>query len=375
MRIAVNTRFLIPKQLEGYGYFTREVFLRIAEMKPEHNFVFFFDRPFDTSINFPGNVQPVIVNPAARHALSFKWWFDVKIASALRKYKADVFVSPDGFCSLTTTLPQVLVVHDVAFLHYPKLIAKHHLWFYKRYTPKFLKKAKVIATVSEFSKEDIVRNYKINADKILNVSSASKETFKPMDWMQKEIVKQEYADGCEYFIFVGGIHPRKNLMNLLKAFSIFKKWQKTNMKLLVVGRLAWQYNETLEKLKTFKYRDDVKMLGYLPEDKLARVMASAYALVFPSFFEGFGVPVLEAMQCSVPVITSDTSSMDEVGGEAALYANPASPEDIAAQMKIIFKDEQLRNKLIEAGQLQSQKFSWEKTADTMWQCIEKAVSE
>jgi glycosyltransferase involved in cell wall biosynthesis len=375
MQIAVNTRFLIPKQLEGYGYFTREVFLTIAEMKPEHNFVFFFDRPFDSSIKFPGNVQPVIVNPAARHALSFKWWFDVKIARALKKYKADVFVSPDGFCSLTTTVPQVLVVHDLAFLHYPKLIAKHHLWFYKRYTPKFLKKAKVIATVSEFSKEDIVRNYKIDADKILNVSSASKEIFKPMDWMQKEIVKQEYADGCEYFVFVGGIHPRKNLMNLLKAFSIFKKWQKTNMKLLVVGRLAWQHDDTLEKLKTFKYRDDVKMLGYLPEDKLAHVIASAYALVFPSFFEGFGVPVLEAMQCCVPVITSNTSSMPEIGGEAALYANPASPEDIAAQMKIIFKDEQLRNKLIEAGRLQSQKFSWEKTADAMWQCIEKAVSE
>jgi glycosyltransferase involved in cell wall biosynthesis len=374
MRIAVNTRFLIPKQLEGYGYFTREVFFRVAEMNPSHHFIFFFDRPFDSSIKFPANVQPVIVNPAARHALSFKWWFDVKIAGALKKYKADVFVSPDGFCSLTTKVPQVLVVHDLAFLHYPKLISKHHLWFYKRFTPKFLKKARIIATVSEFSKEDIVTTYSVNANKIVNVSSASKEIFKPIDWMQKEIVKQEYADGCEYFVFVGGIHPRKNLMNLLKAFSIFKKWQKTNMKLLVVGRLAWKYDETLEKLKTFKYRDEVKMLGYLPEDKLARVIASAYALVFPSFFEGFGVPVLEAMQSHVPVITSNVSSMPEICGDAALYADPASPEDIATQMKMIFKDEQLRTKLIEAGQLQSQKFSWDTTAQLMWQCIEKAVS-
>jgi glycosyltransferase involved in cell wall biosynthesis len=374
MRIAVNTRFLIPKQLEGYGYFTREVFFRVAEMNPSHHFIFFFDRPFDSSIKFPANVQPVIVNPAARHALSFKWWFDVKIAGALKKYKADVFVSPDGFCSLTTKVPQVLVVHDLAFLHHPKLIAKHHLWFYKRFTPKFLKKARVIATVSEFSKEDIVTTYNVDANKIVNVSSASKEIFKPIDWMQKEIVKQEYADGYEYFVFVGGIHPRKNLMNLLKAFSIFKKWQKTNMKLLVVGRLAWKYDETLEKLKTFKYRDEVKMLGYLPEDKLARVIASAYALVFPSFFEGFGVPVLEAMQSHVPVITSNVSSMPEICGDAALYADPASPEDIATQMKMIFKDEQLRTKLIEAGQLQSQKFSWDTTAQLMWQCIEKAVS-
>jgi glycosyltransferase involved in cell wall biosynthesis len=375
MRIAVNTRFLAQKQLEGYGYFTQEVFLRLAKMHTEHHFIFFFDKPFDSSVDFPSNVEPVIIKPTARHALSFKWWFDVKIPFALKKYKADVFVSPDGFCSLTTSLPQVLVVHDLAFLHYPAFIPKYHLWFYKSYTPSFVKKAKVIATVSNFSKDDIIKTFKVDHNKIVNVGGAAKAVFKPIDWMQKELVKQEYAEGCEYFVFVGGVHPRKNLMNVLKAFSIFKRWQKTNMKLIVVGRLAWQYEGTLEKLKTFKYRSDVKLAGYMPEDKLVNVVASAYALLFPSYFEGFGVPVLEAMQAGVPVITSNVSSMPEVAGDAALYVDPANPEDIADQMKIIFKDEQLRSNLVEAGKLQSQKFTWEKTADLMWQCIEKAVSD
>jgi glycosyltransferase involved in cell wall biosynthesis len=266
-------------------------------------------------------------------------------------------------------------VHDLAFLHHPQFIPKHHLLYYKRYTPKFLRKATVIATVSNSSKNDIRRKYKTAEEKIINVGSAAKTIFQPIEWDQREMIKEAYADGFEYFVFVGGIHPRKNLMHLLKAFSLFKTRQHTNMKLLVVGRLAWQYNDTIEKLKTYKYRDEVKMLGYLPDDELARIIAGAYALVFPSYFEGFGVPILEAMQSGVPVVTSSTSSMVEIGGDAALYADPNDPAEIADQLKTIFKDESLRSQLIEKGKLQAAKYSWDKTAELMWLAIEQAVKE
>ena len=191
----------------------------------------------------------------------------------------------------------------------------------------------------------------------------------PLSWHEKEQVKEGFAEGREYFLFTGGIHPRKNLMNLLKAFSLFKKWQHSNMKLLVAGRLAWQYDEITEKLKTYKYRDDVVLLGYLPDEQLARITAAAYALVYPSFFEGFGLPIIEAMQCELPVITSNTGSMPETGGEAALYADPNDPEAIAKQMLRIYKDEALRERLITAGKIQAAKFSWDKAADQLWQII------
>jgi glycosyltransferase involved in cell wall biosynthesis len=233
----------------------------------------------------------------------------------------------------------------------------------------------VVATVSEFSRRDIIIKYKIPEEKIVNVASAAKPIFQPVEWDQKELIKEAYADGFEYFVFVGGIHPRKNLMNLLKAFSLFKTRQHTNMKLLVVGRRAWQYNETIEKLKSYKYRDEVKMLGYLPDDELARIIAGAYALVFPSYFEGFGVPILEAMQSGVPVVTSSTSSMTEIGGDAALYADPNDPTEIAEQLKKIFKDETLRSQLIDKGKIQASKYSWDKTAELMWQAIEQAVTK
>jgi len=375
MRVAVNTRFLLKDQLEGYGNFINEVFSRITRDHPKHQFIFFFDRAFDQSFLFENNVIAVVITPKARHVLSFKWWYDVKVTLALKKYKADVFISPDGFCSLYTMVPQVLVVHDLAFLHHPKFIQKHHLYYYKIFIPRFLKQAKVIATVSEFSRGDIINKYKVSAEKIINVGSAAKQIFKKIDWQDREVIKEKYADGCEYFIFVGGIHPRKNLINLLKAFSLFKTRQHTNMKLLVVGRLAWKYNGTIEKLKTYMYRDEVKMLGYLPDDQLVQIVAGAYALVFPSYFEGFGVPIVEAMQCGVPVITSTTASMPEVGGDAALYADPNDAIAIADQLKRIFKDEVLRTQLIEKGKIQAAKYSWEKTADLVWQSIEKAVKK
>ncbi|WP_207491988.1 glycosyltransferase family 4 protein [Aridibaculum aurantiacum] len=375
MRIAVNARFLVAGELEGYGYFTKEVFYRVAQQHPEHEFLFLFDREIPTNLALPANVTPLVIKPAARHAFSFRWWFDVKVPLALLKHKADVFVSPDGFCSLTTFKPQVLVVHDLAFLHFPRFIPKHHLFFYKTHTGKFLRKAKVVATVSEFSKADIIKRYKTPAEKIINVGSAAKAVFKPVDWEQREEVKEKYAQGFEYFLFVGGIHPRKNLLNLLKAFSNFKKWQRTNMKLLVAGKKGWMYDDTLGKLKTYKYRDEVILLDYLPEEALAQVVASAYAVVYPSFFEGFGVPIVEAMQCEVPVLTSNSSSMPEVGGDAALYADADNPQAIADNMQRIFKDEKLRSSLIEKGKEQARKFTWDATADLMWNAIEKAVSK
>lgn len=371
MRIAVNSIFLQKNNLEGYGYFVQEIFRRLAKQFPQHEFIFIFDREYDEQFIFSSNIKPIVVAPKARHAFSFKYWYDVKLPMALRSIKPDVLIQPYGFCSLTTNIPQVLVVHDLAFKHYPQFIAKHHLYYYRAYTKKFLNKATAIATVSEFSKSDIVQQYKIDPEKINVVYSAAKNIFKPIDISLQQKTKEKYSDGREYFLFVGGIHPRKNLMNLLRAFSLFKKWQRSNMKLLVAGRMAWQYDDIVEKLKTYKYRDDVVLLNYLPEDELANITASAYAMLFPSLFEGFGVPVIEAMQCAVPVITSNTSSLPEIGGSAALYADPTDADAIAKQMLQLYKDESLRNKLIEEGKVQAAKFSWDKTAELMWEVIEK----
>lgn len=370
MRIAVNTIFLQDKNLEGFGHYANEVFSRLVKQHPEHEFIFVFDRPYSDKFIYAKNILPLIVSPPARHPLGFKYWYDIKAPLALRSLKADVWVQPYGFCSLSTSIPQVLIVHDLAFMHYPGFIPWYHRWYYQWYTKKFLVKATSIVTVSADTQSDILQKYPVvDVKKIEKIPGAARTGFYPLDWFEKQAIKDGFADGREYFLFTGGIHPRKNLMNLLKAFSLFKKWQHSNMKLLVAGRLAWQYEEVLQKLKSYKYREDVILLDYLPEDDLAKITASAYALVYPSFFEGFGLPIIEAMQSGVPVICSDTSAMPETAGDAALYASPTDPEAIAKQMLALYKDETLRNQLIESGSKQAAKFNWDVSAELLWNNI------
>lgn len=373
MVIAINTKALLPGKMEGYGYYIEEIFSRIAIHHPEHQFYFLFDRPFDPQFIYATNVQPVIVNPQARLPILWQLWYNWKLPAVLRKIKADVFVSPDGFCSLRTKVPQCLVVHDLAFLHFPHFITKPHLRFYRKYTGRFLEKAKVIVTVSAFSKNDIVNHYPINPNKIHIAGNAPNAVFQPLEFEEKERIKEKYSAGCEYFIYTGSVHPRKNLINLLKAFSQFKKWQRSNMKLVIAGRLAWKTDEFTKLLSTFKFRNDVILTGYLEKKELAALVASAYAMVYSSFFEGFGVPPLEALQCHVPAIVSNNSAMPEVGGDAYLYIDPERVEDMAEKMLLIYKDEALRSRLIANGKKRLPQFSWDAAAQKMWSCIELAT--
>jgi glycosyltransferase involved in cell wall biosynthesis len=373
MVIAVNTRYLLKGRLEGCGYFIQETFRQLTKQFPQHRFYFLFDRPFDPEFIFSENIEALVLNPPARHPILWKYWYDVQVARTLKKIKADVFVSADGFCSLTTRVPQCLVIHDLAFLHHPESFKPSHMRFLKRYTPRFLKKAAFIATVSDFSKKDLIKQYGTDPDKIMPVFNGVKEIFRPIAPEEREATRQEYTEGREYFIYAGALQPRKNLVNLLKAFSIFKKRQQSNMKLVLAGRLAWKNEAFLESLKTYKYRDDVVMTGYVEEELLARLIGSAYALVYPSFFEGFGVPVLEAMRAGTAVLTSAESSMQEIAGESALYFDPASHQSIADQMMLVYKDESLRAELIQKAREESAPYSWERTSELLWQCIEKAA--
>jgi len=369
MVIAVNTRFLLYENLEGFGYFTKEVVQRLAINHPEHQFHFFFDRLFDERFTFSSNVTPHILTPPARHPLLWKYWFDVKVTAALKKIKAGVFFSPDGQCSLTTKVPQCVVVHDLGFSHHPDGYKKTHWRYYKHYTPRFVKKAKSVLTVSQYSKQDIIEQYQTEEAKIKVVYNGIKEAFSPIGFEEQNRIKDKYTSGTEFFLYAGAIHPRKNLINLLKAFSKFKKRLQSSMKLVLAGRLAWKNNEFLELLKTYKYKDDVVLTGYLEENELAGLMASAYAFVYPSLFEGFGVPVVEAMRCGVPVLTSKASSMEEISEDAALYFDPQNIDDMADKLMRIYKDEDGRRTLIEKGLLVASKYTWEKTADAVWESI------
>lgn len=375
MRIAVNTRFLLEGALEGYGYFTKEVLAILTREHPEHTFHFFFDRPFPAEFLVAPNVTGHVLSPPARHPLLWKYWFDVKVALQLKKIKADVFLSPDGQCSLTASVPQCLVVHDLGFLHYPEGYQKTHLSYYQRYTPKFIRKAKQVATVSQFSKDDLVRQYQVLPERVAVVYNGVRESFVPISFEEQAAVKEKYTGGSEFFLYAGAIHPRKNIVALLKAFSIFKRRLHSSFKLVLAGRLAWKNEAFQSLLKTYKYKDDVVLTGYLPESELTGLMAAAYAFVYPSLFEGFGVPVLEAMRCGVPVLTSKSSAMTEISAGNALYFDPANVDDIAYQLMFIYKNEGERATLIKKGKEIAAAFTWQRTAHLLWDCLVKTAAE
>lgn len=373
MRIAVNTRLLLKGKLEGIGWFTYQTLERIVRNHPEHEFIFFFDRQYDPSFVFGPNVTPVVVHPQARHPVLFYIWFEWSIPRLLRKYKADLFLSADGFMSLSTKVPTCLVIHDLAFEHYPDHFVLSHRLYWRHYSRLFAKKATRIATVSTYSKQDISEKYGVPPTNIDVVYNGAHDEYKPITYQEREEVKKKYADGCEYFVFAGALHPRKNIVNLLKAFIAFKKRQHTNMKLVIVGRLAWKYEEVEQMRQEMQFKDDVKWVGYMNVDELSKVIAGAYALVYASLFEGFGIPILEALQCDVPAIVSNTSSMPEVAGDAALLVDPTDPQDIADKMHLLYKDETLRAKLIANARIQVKKFSWEGSAERLWNCMMKCL--
>lgn len=373
MRIVVNTRFWRLEGLEGYGYFTEQVFRRMAERHAEHDFLFVFDRPVSSPLHLPGNVQVCVVGPPARHPLLWRWWYNWRIPGVLKQFKADVFVSPDGIASLRTRVPQCLVVHDLAFLHNPDWLPASIRRYYRTQVPKFLNAVSSLATVSETSRAELIQRYRIAPDRVDVVYSAAKPDFRLLAAAEKTDIKQRFTDGKEYFLYTGAIHPRKNLIGLLKAFSVFKKRQQNGFKLVLAGRLAWHSGQFETLLSTYKYRADVILTGYVELTTLVALTGSAYALVYPSYYEGFGVPVLEAMQAGVPVITSAGTSMEEIAGAAALYADPGDPASIAEQMNRLYIDEALRRRLIEAGGAVAAHFHWEKTAERVWDCLCKAA--
>ena len=373
MRIAVNTRLLLKGKLEGIGWFTYQTLERMVRDHPEHEFIFFFDRQYDPLFVFASNVTPVVVHPQARHPILFYIWFEWRLPQMLRKYKADLFLSPDSYMSLSTNVPTCLVIHDLAFEHYPEHYVLSHRLYWRHFSPLFAKKAKRIATVSTFSKNDISKGYGIAPDKIDVVYNGAHDEYQPLTPEEREATKKQYADGCEYFVFAGALHPRKNIVNLLKAFIAFKKRQHTNMKLVIAGRPAWKYEEVEQMRNEMAFRDDVKWVGYMNVDELSKVIGAAYALVYASIFEGFGIPILEALQCGVPAIVSNTSSMPEVAGDAALLVDPSDPEDIANKMHVLYKDEALRSRLIANASQQVKKFDWNSTAKKLWESMMKCL--
>ncbi len=375
MKIAVNTRLLLKNKLEGIGWFTYESFKRIVNSHPEHEFHFIFDRPWSEEFIFADNVIPHKISPPARHPLLIYTWYEFALPVLLKKINPELLVSPDAFTSLHTSIKKLTVIHDINFEHYPNQMSWPNFRLYKYYTPRIARNSDCIATVSEYSKKDIVKHYGVSGSKIDVVYNGAHSNFNPLTKVEQQQTKQKYTQGSDYFVFIGALNPRKNLARLFTAFDIFKNTTQNSIKYVIVGEKMYWSSDIKDAFEKMSHKSDVIFTGRLEPGELAKVLGSAIAITYASVFEGFGIPIVEAFNAEVPVITSNTSAMPEVAGNAALIVDPFSIYSIAKAMKTVATDEKLRQNLIDKGRIRKQLFSWDKTAANVWKSIEKTIKQ
>jgi glycosyltransferase involved in cell wall biosynthesis len=351
--------------LEGVGRYTFEILNRICVSHPEHTFYFFFDRKYNEKYVFGPNVVPVILFPPARHPFLFIFWFEWSVRKALKKIKPDVFLSFDAMLSLLADVKSVLVVHDLAYLHYPGYLPGSALWFYRNFMPRYIQKADKIVAVSGFTANDVQSAFGVSDEKISVAWNAL-----PAAYNQQKKADSQRPLEAPYFIVPGAISERKNTINILLAFEKFLQLHPADdIRLVFAGGFMFPLKGEVKKRWTA-----LKMAGNLihidkpDDDQMRQWIAHARALIYVSLFEGFGIPILEGMAMEVPVITSNVSSMPEVAGAAALCVDPLQPEAICSAMEAM-RNEETRVSLIQLGKQQLHKFDWNRSADHIYQCL------
>jgi glycosyltransferase involved in cell wall biosynthesis len=304
-------------------------------------------------------------------------------------FKADLLHCPDFLIPPTLNKNIVLTIHDLAFIRYPEF---NFEWFIKKYTKEVArnaKNAKMILADSQSTKNDIIQFLKINPEKIKVVYLAADSIFKKLADSEKDKnLLKKYGVDKKYILSVGTIEPRKNYITLIKAFDILKsKMLKSNnsntynseeqsagLKLVIVGRTGWKSEPTYNELNNSPYKNDILFLGHIPDIDLVQIYNQAELFVYPSIFEGFGLPVVEAMKCGLPILASNSSSIVEIAPDKNFLVDPDNTEEFAEKIERILKDDKLKKELSEKSQKQSEKFNWIDTAKKVLEIYKKVAN-
>ena len=261
----------------------------------------------------------------------------------------------------------MVVIHDLAYLQYPNQVSSVMLWYYQKYMPQFIEKADQIIAVSQSTSLDIIKHFPASKPKIQVVYNGVRNRGKSILSQEKTAIP---GTDKPYFISIGSIHPRKNTAGLLRAFEKMREQISQEVNLVIIGRKAWKTQSIQWIYDLHKFKNDIYFTGYLADEEMFAYLANSVGLVYVSYFEGFGLPIVEAMACGTPVITSDRSSMKEIAGGAALLVNPEDPADIAAGMTAVLKDLELRENLRNLGLQRARLFDWDKAAESIWSLAE-----
>lgn len=299
----------------------------------------------------------------------------------LHKPRPDVFFTPTHYAPRFSPVPTVISIMDLAYVYFPELFKQRDLYKLENWTRYSALNARKIIAISKSTKDDIIKEYNVEPEKIDVVYPGIKQKNMKSPHGNKRIpLFDKYRISQNFILFVGTLQPRKNIVSLIEAFkkAVSIKGQVLSIKdldLVIIGKKGWMYEEILKRPGELAIEDRVKFLDFVPDEDLGFFYENAICYVLPSLYEGFGLPVLEAMSYGCPVITSNISSLPEAGGDAALYADPKNPGDIADKIVSLINDNNLRKELIQKGYKQVNKFSWEKSARETLRVLEEAAGK
>jgi len=286
----------------------------------------------------------------------------VGIPRAVRRHDIDLLHS-SYIAPLALSCPAVVSIHDVAYEHFPSFFSFRDRLVLSTLVPRSARRASRVMTLSESSRRDLIECYGVSPDAVVVIPLAPGPGFRPvLDDSRTEQVRHRYGTGRRFILAVGNLQPRKNLGRLVEAYALLRAERDSLPKLVIAGKAQWRASELFRTVERSGLQEQVRFTGYVPDEDLVPLYSGAEALVYPSIYEGFGLPILEAMACGTPVITSRASSMPEVAGDAALLVDPYSTQEIAKAISLVLTNEELKLELTEKGLKRASQFTWRATA-------------
>jgi glycosyltransferase involved in cell wall biosynthesis len=347
----------------GFGRYVQELVRALLAVDDRAEYVAFYNDASAAQVDPPLDQLPHLTTKLANKP----WRMSVLLAHLMgvsedrRLPGIDVFHATDNVLPRLPRVKSVFALQDLIFRFYPKTHKPLNRWFLTLMMPRFLQAADAVISISESTKKDAMRLYGLDEARIRVIYPGVNPTFRKRSPEAMAAVCQKYGLPDCFILYVGTIEPRKNLTSLLEAYQALKN-QGTECKVVIVGKKGWLYEGFFRRLRDLGLEDAVIFPGFVPDEDLSAFYSAAKLFVYPSLYEGFGLPVVEAMACGAPVITSDTSSLPEVAGDAALLVEPTSVEALVAAMRGVLDNTALRAKMRTRGLEQAARFTWEETA-------------
>lgn len=380
MKINIEASILLRKNKTGVDHYTFNLIKNTVNQMPRSTFIlsyisFFTKKPADLGIHgenviyqklqlFPGRIYHALL----RYTPGFPY-------NLLARGKFDIFIFPNFFrWPLLGKQKSIIFVYDLSFIHASKYHVQNFAKFMARVVPKSIKKATHIVTISENSKNEIMEEYGTPVEKISVVYPAvNHKKFYPRSTEEIKFVKRKFNIQGPYILCVGTVEPRKNLIGLLRSFEMLPDKLKSKYTLVISGGKGWLDDEINSEFNKISSNYEVIKTGYVDDEDLPALFSGADLFVFPSHYEGFGMPPLEAMACGTPVVVGNNSSLPEVVGSAGILVDSNNIESIMLSIEKVLSSQQLQKDLIAAGRKQALKFTWEKSGEDFKKVLEKVA--